>query len=441
MPGRNDPCPCGSGKKYKRCCGLAGAPPAARGERDHGRLVEEVTAWSERQFPGELRAALLEFVGERREITEDEENWAAAWFLHDRELSGGGTPLERYAAAGADPRLRELAASHAPAKLRFWRVLESRPGERLVIEPYSGGRSIAVESPNVSRNVARWDILLGRLKPDSADFWGPVRSYAANDEDDLRHLLAQLAHRLSLDQDEPDEIARRAPAELFSFEPRPLVPVTTEGDPIVVVNARWRVRRDLAASALRGCEECLDDGGGSYTWIAERERLVAMQPEPMPHGAALVETSVLDIPGAVTLGEFSLKRNMLCYEGLSERRLAWAIDFVAELLRDATLVDSSAEPPEQAFSKTRKRKPPRTPEPLPPELVATARDQMTERWLSEPVPALEGLSPRQAAAIGAYLPQLRALLRGMESSADKMGGTASYPIDLDAIIAELGVRP
>jgi preprotein translocase subunit SecA len=21
--GRNDPCPCGSGKKYKKCCGLA----------------------------------------------------------------------------------------------------------------------------------------------------------------------------------------------------------------------------------------------------------------------------------------------------------------------------------------------------------------------------------------------------------------------------------
>ncbi|MGE9896430.1 SEC-C metal-binding domain-containing protein, partial [Anaerovoracaceae bacterium SGI.195] len=20
-PGRNDPCPCGSGKKYKKCCG------------------------------------------------------------------------------------------------------------------------------------------------------------------------------------------------------------------------------------------------------------------------------------------------------------------------------------------------------------------------------------------------------------------------------------
>jgi len=24
MPGRNDPCPCGSGKKYKKCCGASG---------------------------------------------------------------------------------------------------------------------------------------------------------------------------------------------------------------------------------------------------------------------------------------------------------------------------------------------------------------------------------------------------------------------------------
>lgn len=28
-PGRNDPCPCGSGKKYKKCCGLVAQPDAA----------------------------------------------------------------------------------------------------------------------------------------------------------------------------------------------------------------------------------------------------------------------------------------------------------------------------------------------------------------------------------------------------------------------------
>jgi hypothetical protein len=29
--GRNDPCRCGSGKKYKHCCGAAGAGPRSSG--------------------------------------------------------------------------------------------------------------------------------------------------------------------------------------------------------------------------------------------------------------------------------------------------------------------------------------------------------------------------------------------------------------------------
>lgn len=47
-PGRNDPCSCGSGLKYKKCCALAGTPtPTARSELDgfahlirHGRFAE-----------------------------------------------------------------------------------------------------------------------------------------------------------------------------------------------------------------------------------------------------------------------------------------------------------------------------------------------------------------------------------------------------------------
>ncbi|TLY83733.1 MAG: hypothetical protein E6K41_00425, partial [Gammaproteobacteria bacterium] len=41
-PGRNDPCPCGSGQKYKRCCGLqpvTASPPAVPGEHEIGALV------------------------------------------------------------------------------------------------------------------------------------------------------------------------------------------------------------------------------------------------------------------------------------------------------------------------------------------------------------------------------------------------------------------
>ena len=42
--GRNDPCPCGSGKKYKRCCGLAGAVAARLPPREAGPDPREIGA-------------------------------------------------------------------------------------------------------------------------------------------------------------------------------------------------------------------------------------------------------------------------------------------------------------------------------------------------------------------------------------------------------------
>ena len=50
--GRNDPCPCGSGKKFKRCCGVKQA--ADRGSRLMVALVILVIA-------GAFAAALVNF--------------------------------------------------------------------------------------------------------------------------------------------------------------------------------------------------------------------------------------------------------------------------------------------------------------------------------------------------------------------------------------------
>jgi len=36
--GRNDPCPCGSGKKYKKCCGATVAAGWSRGARSAGTM-------------------------------------------------------------------------------------------------------------------------------------------------------------------------------------------------------------------------------------------------------------------------------------------------------------------------------------------------------------------------------------------------------------------
>lgn len=74
MSGRNDPCPCGSGKKYKRCClGQAGADPFAAaqvpGELPQALAGQRFTSIDEaRAVAGRLieqrnRAALEQFQG------------------------------------------------------------------------------------------------------------------------------------------------------------------------------------------------------------------------------------------------------------------------------------------------------------------------------------------------------------------------------------------
>ena len=42
--GRNDACPCGSGKKYKHCCDKPAAPTAPADE-SHASAVERAVAW------------------------------------------------------------------------------------------------------------------------------------------------------------------------------------------------------------------------------------------------------------------------------------------------------------------------------------------------------------------------------------------------------------
>jgi hypothetical protein len=44
MPSRNDPCPCGSAKKFKRCC-LERLELVARELRARDELVDDVVAW------------------------------------------------------------------------------------------------------------------------------------------------------------------------------------------------------------------------------------------------------------------------------------------------------------------------------------------------------------------------------------------------------------
>src|SRR5204862_245130 len=93
---RNAQCPCGSGRKYKRCCADALEHPA-RVAMSHDAVGERIRAWAFEHHNHAIDAALAELVAGREDLVLGDGDIAviATWTLSDRELPEGDTLAER----------------------------------------------------------------------------------------------------------------------------------------------------------------------------------------------------------------------------------------------------------------------------------------------------------------------------------------------------------
>jgi len=62
-PSRNDPCPCGSGKKYKKCCMFKDRPQPGPEELARAKLVQELMDYAGRYHKDVLPEAFDWFWG------------------------------------------------------------------------------------------------------------------------------------------------------------------------------------------------------------------------------------------------------------------------------------------------------------------------------------------------------------------------------------------
>jgi len=105
----------------------------------------------------------------------------------------------------------------------------------------------------------------------------------------------------------------------------------------------------------------------------------------------------LPLFGQRILANLTLTPRSLEVEAMSPRRLDACCQRLEQLLGERIrLVGTRKGSTDQAL---RKRKPPaesQEPVTLPPEAIAEIEDQMLRQWIDEPIPALDGLTPRQA---------------------------------------------
>ncbi len=154
-PSRNDPCPCGSGRKYKQCCLRRDeAERARRRHRDQGAAL--ALEWLTARHPEAYEAAVMDgFLGALGEADRESLGDLGAeerglidqnigeWLLADGvlELEEGGEKVEREVAAlvlgAGGPALaddqRALIAALAATPLRLHEVVATRPGVALTL--------------------------------------------------------------------------------------------------------------------------------------------------------------------------------------------------------------------------------------------------------------------------------------------------------------------
>ncbi len=355
--GRNDPCPCGSGLKHKRCC-LERERELCGDAAEAERVWRDMQCWALDRFDDELgpaTKALLEDrgVGTRaRPALDADLSLVLCWLLIDRELAGGSTPAELYSRlpelSAAD---RALALRIAASRLGLHRVLDREPGAWIELESVIDGTRVRVASPNVSAAAVRWHVLLCRVMAGGpmASLWGATGFHEPADEpallDELRRLAA--AHGLDEDRAGLEQALRLGARELLCFVPPDRRAArsffTLEGDPAVSASAAWPLSDpDAAFEALCAVPELTwedetDDGEGEFfSWLAPRRQLVARRPS-LPPGALSLESGPVDVgedselqlEDVTSLGSFELRDDRLEFLGLSEARLDAAAELVA----------------------------------------------------------------------------------------------------------------
>ena len=251
--GRNDPCPCGSGRKYKAChlnaANVVGPVPPARA------LLHKLDVWLTQPDLADRADDVLD----RARVALPDDEAAARRFdplvrdivLFDRDGLRGFLDVRGPLLPAAE---RELAARWSKSRRSLYEVVSTAPGHGVALRDLRSGEAIDVADRTLSRQVGPLDLLLLRLLPDESG------RFVATDG--LSVPRPQRERVLEL-------LAKRSPSALLRWlaEP-PVMPRMTnmEGDPIVLVTATYRVLDpDRAHAAL--ARKLRDEGTGRFSDI------------------------------------------------------------------------------------------------------------------------------------------------------------------------------
>lgn len=465
--GRNDPCPCGSGKKYKRChLGRDAAPsrvPTATGGSATAPPETAAIHALDARVTTEMAAHLAGAFGVKR-IAElvagpdaaAEQLWLP-WSLYHRRIDGR-TPAEHFLAARAGSLTAQERAwldAQARSWLGLWEVERVQPGAWLDLHDLLTGERRRVIDASASRTATLRDAVLGLI----VDHAGVSVMCGMHPQPLPPLQAAEVAQRFRarlrrgraapIDRLREERLGRELIArweeEIAALVERSRTPprlVNNDGDELVFVNERYdfdpALRGEIEArlAALLGvvAPEAPDD----RTYVFHR---TAARGEPEP-GDLVVGTA------QVAEGHLAIETNSVRRADALRRRIERAL---GELVRhrrrrrrDARRMAeriwerrATGETRRSNIAATREAQRELRESPEAQRLLREMKDRHYATWPDEPLPALAGKTARQAVRTQAGRARVDALLKQIERGEAML--PAGERFDVTPLRRELGL--
>jgi hypothetical protein len=452
--GRNDPCPCGSGKKYKQCC-LKNEE--AQVSNDHSEAVPKALNWLLSKYGQAVREAIDEsFFGglddDEYTILQDlpDDSYAGIminameWLLADgfitiknqqhcvaKLLLDRGGPLFTV-------EQRHWIELLSTTPLRLYEIVEVTPGQSMTLRDVilPERQSVLVLEKSGSAQATPFDLIAARIMPVKAHFElsGAVYFFPR-----LRgwDLLEELRDELEgVDSDSP--LAKEITSviipdhwlQLFvtSFEMPQVVDHLT-GEPLLFVTDHYRVKDwkklDLALSAEADIEGSRKDG---WDRIFEGED-------------GQIRRS-LNIEVGKHPDRIKVSYHTQCYADIGrpwfEAIAGAAVTFITREISDPKGALSHLQPNE---AKATQETPSSPPEILS-EIIEKKIRQLYDNWADEPLPILNNQTPREAIQTPEGLEQVKFLLHTYEhGEAQQAKDQHRVPISYDFLWQSIGITP
>ena len=445
-PGRNDSCPCGSGRKYKKCC-IAGDQQAGLERRNvqakhdlDTRLTHELIEFAHERFGSLWRGFSHDFIN-----TEAVLQLAIPWSIHHYRVEGQSV-LDAYLEA-APRRLSQVERGWLEAQqaawLSLWEVSEVDPGASITLRDLLTDETRCVDEVSGSQTLVARDVLLARIvDSDGVSLLCgshpsplppvPAAEVVRRARGRLRRKRAVPVERL---RDKAmgryliqrwEEVVDDFHSAYLDRQANPPELQNTDGDPVLITIDHFVIapgkRGDVEAqiTALPDVEAPeADEESPAFTFLRAGNAMHKHWETTVIGAGRLLDTTLeLETNSLARADALREKVEAACGGSISHRAREHADPLSAAAVSGEPF--SGAEPPPEAE-----------------QMIHEFKRRHYADWPDHPLPALEGRTPREAVTTAAGRSAVDVLLKDMENHEQRAGDDAAF--DFAPLRDELGL--